>query len=99
MIAMFDRLYEESETSKVVFFGYASERARYDFAIVFTNGFFGKPLVVCMQTGRSSLLCADDTANIEYLQKIFAIVDAEEAKELALILQQRLPFLELNEQY
>jgi len=55
---MFDHLYDESESAKVDFFGYASERARYDFAIVFTNRFFGKPLVVCMQTGRSSLLCA-----------------------------------------
>jgi hypothetical protein len=99
MNAMFDRLYDESETSNVDFFGYASERARYDFAIVFTNRFFGKPLVICMQTGRSSLLSADDTANTENLQKIFAISSPDEAKELAVILKQRLPFLELNEQY
>jgi hypothetical protein len=99
MNAMLDRLYDESESANVNFFGYASERARYDFAIVFTNRFFGKPLVVCMQTGRSSLLCADDTVNTENLQKIFAIDSMDEAKELALILQQRLPSLEMNQQY
>ncbi|MCI3921478.1 DUF3055 domain-containing protein [Paenibacillus sp. TRM 82003] len=96
---MFDRLYDEAETSKVDFFGYASERARYDFAIVFTNRFFGKPLVICMQTNRSSLLCADDLENTENLQKLFAIESAEEAGELAVILQQRLPYLEMKEQY
>ncbi|HZG56667.1 DUF3055 domain-containing protein [Paenibacillus sp.] len=96
---MFDHLYDESESAKVDFFGYASERARYDFAIVFTNRFFGKPLVVCMQTGRSSLLCADDLTNTENLQRTFAIENEEEAGELAMLLKQRLPYLELKEQY
>jgi hypothetical protein len=96
---MFDRLYEETEQAKVVFFGYASEHARYDFAIVFTDNFFGKPLVVCMQTGRSSLLCADDAVNKEYLQKTFGIHTEAEAEELSIIMQQRLPFLEMKEQY
>jgi len=93
---MFDHLYDENESD---FFGYASERARYDFAIVFTNRFFGKPLVVCMQTGRSSLLSADDLSDTENLQRTFAIDNEEEAGELAMLLKQRLPYLELNEQY
>jgi len=96
---MFDHLYDETENAKVDFFGYASERARYDFAIVFTNRFFGKPLVVCMQTGRSSLLCADDLKNTETLQRTFSIAGEEGAAELAALLKQRLPFLELKEQY
>lgn len=96
---MFDHLYDTSENAKVDFFGYASERARYDFSIVFTDSFFGKPLVVCMQTGRSSLLCADDIENTENLQKLFAITSSEEAEELAVILKQRLPYLETKEQY
>jgi len=96
---MFDRLYEESEQSKVEFFGYATEQARYDFAIVYTNRFFGKPLVVCMQTGRSSLLSADDLANTDHLQRVFSLPSGEEAEDLAVILRQRLPHLEMNEQY
>lgn len=96
---MFDHLYDTSETAKVDFFGYASERARYDFAIVYTDSFFGKPLVVCMQTGRSSLLCADDVKNTEYLQKLFAISSLEEAEELSVIMKSRLPYLETKEQY
>jgi hypothetical protein len=96
---MFDHMYDESENAKVDFFGYASQRARYDFAIVFTNRFFGKPLVVCMQTGRSSLLCADDLANTDYLQRTFSIAEEAEARELAILLKQRLPYLEFKEQY
>ncbi len=96
---MFDPLYDESENAKVDFFGYASQRARYDFAIVFTNRFFGKPLVVCMQTGRSSLLCADDLANTDTLQRMFSIGEEAEARELAILLKQRLPYLEFKEQY
>ncbi|WP_199617747.1 DUF3055 domain-containing protein [Paenibacillus alkalitolerans] len=96
---MFERLYDVSESTTVEFFGYVSERARYDFAIVHTDSFFGKPLVVCMQTGRSSLLCADDAANTEYLQKLYGIDTIEEAQELSVIMQQRLPFLETKEQY
>lgn len=96
---MWEPMYEETENAKVEFFGYASDRARYDFAIVFTKRFFGKPLVVCMQTGRSSLLSADDLENTEALQRLFSIGRAEEAGELAVLLKQRLPNLPLSEQY
>lgn len=96
---MFESFYDDTENAKVDFFGYASELARYDFAIVYTNRFFGKPLVVCMQTGRSSLLDPDDLKDTEGLQKTFAIKKAEEAEELATILKVRLPLMEFKEQY
>ena len=96
---MLDLMYDESENVKVDFFGYASQETRYDFAIVFTNRFFGKPLVVCMQTGRSSLLSAEDLDNVEYLQQKFSLEGAAAAGELAVLLKQRVPNLELNEQY
>ncbi|AMA72538.1 MULTISPECIES: DUF3055 domain-containing protein [Aneurinibacillus] len=88
---MFERLYETSETTKANFVGFASEKSRYDFGLIYTNQFFGKPLVICMQTGRSSLLCAEDARNIEVLKDKFAIKDDEEAMELSLFLQGHLP--------
>ncbi|MCI1692228.1 DUF3055 domain-containing protein [Aneurinibacillus aneurinilyticus] len=88
---MFERLYDTSETTKVNFVGFASENARYDFGLVYTNQFFGKPLVICMQTGRSSLLCAEDAKNIDVLKKKFAINEDEEARELSTFLQGQLP--------
>ncbi|MEH7522835.1 SAV0927 family protein, partial [Bacillus sp. JJ1503] len=48
---LFEKLYDEHENVKVRFVGFTTELTRYDFGIVFTNLFFGKPLVVCMQTG------------------------------------------------
>ncbi|WP_166238231.1 DUF3055 domain-containing protein [Paenibacillus turpanensis] len=96
---MFERLYDTIESTQVNFIGYISERARYDFAIVHTDNFFGKPLVVCMQTGRSSLLSAEDVVDLEHLQRSFAISSKEEAQELSVFMQQRLPDLGLKEQY
>lgn len=95
---MFDKLYEETEKANIEFIGYASENSRYDFAIIYTEHFFGKPIVLCMQTGRSTLLCQDDLNNLEHLQRSFSIKPAE-AEELSQFLRQRLPFVELQDQY
>lgn len=96
---MFDRLYDVSERAHVHFIGYASEIARYDFAIVYTDSFFGKPLVICMQTGKSALLCENDLNNLEYLQRVFSISGRTEAEELAIFLRQRVPAVPSLEQY
>ncbi|MBN6185988.1 DUF3055 domain-containing protein [Aneurinibacillus sp. BA2021] len=88
---MFERLYDTSEKTKVNFVGIASENARYDFGLIYTNQFFGKPLVVCLQTGRSSLLCAEDAQNIQVLKEKFAIEGDMEAEELSAFLQDQLP--------
>ncbi|MND08546.1 hypothetical protein D3C83_312400 [compost metagenome] len=58
--------------------------------------FFGKPLVVCMQTGRSSLLSMEDTENLEYLQKIFNLRSREEAEEIALFFRSNLPAITME---
>ena len=96
---MFDRLYDVSERSHVHFIGYASEIARYDFAIVYTDSFFGKPLVICMQTGKSALLCENDLNNLEYLQRIFNISSKTEAEEFSFFLRQRIPAIQAQKQY
>lgn len=96
---MFDRLYDVSERAHVHFIGYASEIARYDFAIVYTDSFFGKPLVVCMQTGKSALLCENDLNNLDYLQRVFSVPTGAETEELAHFLRQRLPAVQALEQY
>jgi hypothetical protein len=49
---LFEKLYDEYEKVKVRFVGFTTKDTRYDFGIVYTNMFFGKPLVICMQTGR-----------------------------------------------
>ncbi|MCG6171501.1 DUF3055 domain-containing protein, partial [Anoxybacillus sp. LAT_11] len=80
---LFEKLYDEYEKAKVRFVGFTAKDTRYDFGIVYTNMFFGKPLVICMQTGRSTLLDPKDVENHEYLQQIFRIDTKEQAADLA----------------
>ena len=95
----FDHLYDESENAKVRFLGFASERSRYDFGIVYTHKFFGKPLVICMQTGQSTLLCSEDALNPGYLKKVFRLKSESEAKELSAYLREFLPTTSFEDQY
>lgn len=96
---MFDRLYDVTEDTKVSFTGFASESTRYDFAVVYTDSFFGKPLVICMQTGKSALLCENDLENLDYLQHVFSVPSLIQAEELSRFLQQRIPAVPSYEQY
>jgi hypothetical protein len=86
-----EKLYDETEEVKVRFVGYATDTSRYDFGIVFTNMFFGKPLVVCMQTGRSALLDSEDVKNWEYIRKVFHLPCLIEAENLASIFEEYVP--------
>ncbi|MDN4073598.1 MULTISPECIES: DUF3055 domain-containing protein [Fictibacillus] len=96
---VFEKLYDEHENVNVRFVGFTTEHVRYDFGIIHTNMFFGKPLVVCMQTGRSSLLDANDLQNYEYLQKVFNIHSLDEAKDLSLFFEESVPSIPAYEQY
>jgi Protein of unknown function (DUF3055) len=95
----FEKLYDESESVKVRFVGFTTDTVRYDFGIVYTNMFFGKPLVVCMQTGRSALLDSNDMRNLEYIKQVFHIKSIKEAEDLALFFEEAVPHLPVIEQY
>ncbi len=96
---MFEKLYDEHENVKVRFMGFTTNDIRYDFGIIYTNLFFGKPLVVCMQTGQSTLLGHEDIENVAHLQKIFRIGSYEEAAELAEFLRFYIPDVPMAERY
>lgn len=93
----YDHLYEESENANVRFLGFVSEGTRHDFGIVFTHKFYGKPLVICMQTGQSTLLSSEDAVNPGYLQKIFRLGSESEAEALAHFLRDYLPTMPYEE--
>jgi hypothetical protein len=96
---LFEKLYDENENVKVRFLGFTTEHTRYDFGIVYTNMFFGKPLVVCMQTGRSTLLDPKDIEDIEHLQTVFRISDKQQAADLAEFFGETLPSSHFYTQY
>ncbi|MBU8877659.1 DUF3055 domain-containing protein [Bacillus sp. FJAT-29790] len=96
---LFEKLYDEHENVKVRFVGFTTELTRYDFGIVYTNLFFGKPLVVCMQTGRSTLLDPNDLEDIEYLQKVFKMDNYQQAEDLCEFFREALPGSYFETQY
>lgn len=95
----FERLYDESEKAKVRFVGFTTDDFRYDFGLVYTNMFFGKPLVICMQTGRSTLLDPQDILDLDHLQKVFSIRTKKEAEDLAEFFKETLPSTQFETQY
>ncbi|MCC3377094.1 DUF3055 domain-containing protein [Cohnella sp. REN36] len=56
--------------------------ARFDLAILTTNRFYGKKLVIDMQSGRSGVLAYDDLEEEGVLESVFKL-KAEDAAELA----------------
>lgn len=96
---LFEKMYDEHENVKVRFIGFTTENARFDFGIIYTNMFFGKPLVVCMQTGRSTLLDPKDIEDVDYLQNVFRISDKQQAADLADFFSENLPSIPFVTQY
>jgi len=96
---MFEHLYDVTEQAQVHFVGCVSEHSRYDFSIVYTKQFMGKPLVICMQTGRSMVLSVDDLQDTVQLQSAFRLKEPHCAEELSEFLRSRLPQLCVEEQY
>lgn len=96
---MLESLYDTMETSNVNYVGCVSEGSRFDFAIVYSNQFFGKPLVICMQSGRSAPMCADDLKDMELLRSRFLVGDPQAADALRTMLGQRLPKMQTRDQY
>lgn len=96
---LFDKLYDEHEKVGVRFVGFTTESTRYDFGVIYTNMFFGKPLVVCMQTGRSTLLDLSDIEDIDHLQQVFRISNKDQAADLAEFFRESIPVVPFETQY
>jgi len=60
---------------------------------------FGKPLVVCMQTGRSTLLDPNDLDDIDYLKKVFKMDNHHQAQDLSEFFRAALPRTHYETQY
>jgi hypothetical protein len=76
---MYDTV-EETRTRFVCFFG---QTCRFDFAITTTDRFYGKKLVIDLQTGRTAIIGPDDLAEEGYLEHVYKLKEdeAEELKE------------------
>ncbi|MEW9699649.1 DUF3055 domain-containing protein [Paenibacillus sp. SI8] len=79
----FDFLYDHSEetTTRFVCFIGGESMHRFDLAIMTTTRYYGKKLVIDLQTGRSAVMGPDDLAEEGYLEYAFKISE-EQAQEL-----------------
>jgi len=79
----FDFLSDSTEQTSTRFVTFISPGLnRFDLAIVTTNRFYGKKLVIDMQSGRSGVLAYDDLEEDGVLESVFRI-EQEQAAELA----------------
>ncbi|WP_209124958.1 SAV0927 family protein [Alkalihalobacillus sp. BA299] len=96
---MFESIYGMDDLSMVQHIGYASESRMYDFTLVFSDHFFGKTLVTCLQSGNSSLLDFQDVSDVSLLKKVFRIQDDATAQEVSALLQTKIPLAKNYDQY
>lgn len=75
---MHDIFYDETELTKTRYVGFFGEHRRFDLAIVQTERFYGKMLVMDIQSGRSAILGPDDLEEEGYLAYVFDLNEQEE---------------------
>jgi hypothetical protein len=75
-------LYDEKEETKTRFVSFMGEHSRFDLAIINSDRYYGKQLVLDIQGGRFAIIGPDDLEEEGYLEHAFQISE-EDAKELS----------------
>lgn len=84
----FDYLYDHTEETSTRFVCFVGETMRrFDLAVMTTTRYYGKKLVIDLQTGRSAVIGPDDLEEEGYLEYAYKITE-EEAQELQAFLAQ-----------
>ncbi|UOF89124.1 DUF3055 domain-containing protein [Fodinisporobacter ferrooxydans] len=78
-----DLMYDETEPTSTRYVGFVGSYGRFDLAILQTNHFYGKKLVICLQTNRCAILDQSEAEHAPYIQEVFQLRSEEEAEELS----------------
>ena len=80
---MLINMYDDSEDTQTRFVGFVGDH-RWDLAITKTQHFYGKSLVVCLQTNRVGILGNDDLEDdkLYLLGRTFGLDDEDQTIEL-----------------
>lgn len=75
-------LYDDIEQSRIRFVSFVGTNERFDLAIIHTDRFYGKALVLDMQSHRYAIVGHDDLAEEGYIEDQFQLseVDANELR-------------------
>jgi hypothetical protein len=74
-------LYDDREETEARYVSFMGNAGRYDLAIIQSNRFFGKTLVLDLQSNRFAIIGEDDLNEEGYLEYAYRISE-DEAKEL-----------------
>ncbi|RJS60218.1 DUF3055 domain-containing protein [Bacillus sp. PK3_68] len=74
-------LYDETESTKTRYISFMGEHQRFDLALIQTDRYFGKRLVLDIQGSRFAIIGQDDLEESGYLEHAFNLTE-EEAAEL-----------------
>jgi hypothetical protein len=80
-------LYDETENTRTRFVAFIGETRRFDLAVMSSDHFYGKKIVIDIQSGRSAIIGDDDLEEPGYLEHAYGISE-EEAGELKEFLYQ-----------
>ncbi len=82
-MSSFEFLYDDSETTNIRYVSFFTDHSRFDLAIVHSNRFFGKSLILDLQNGRCAIVGKDDLDEPGYLEYAFGLSEsaAEELKD------------------
>ncbi|MFT9487806.1 MAG: DUF3055 domain-containing protein [Tepidibacillus sp.] len=75
-------LYEENEQTDIKYISFVgASNSKFDLAIIHTGRFYGKNLVINIQSGRTAIIGKDDLEEPGFLEEAYQITE-EEAKDL-----------------
>lgn len=74
-------LYDDTEQTRTRFISFMGENQRFDIAIMTTSRYYGKQLILDMQTNRFAIIGNDDLDEPGYLEYAFKMSE-EDANEL-----------------
>ena len=80
-------LYDEIEDTRTRFVSFMGEHQRFDLAIVTSSRYYGKQLVLDIQSSRFAIIGSDDLEEPGYIEHAYHL-SAEEAEELCSFLSE-----------
>ncbi|WP_100405319.1 DUF3055 domain-containing protein [Bacillus solitudinis] len=74
-------LYDDTEETRTRFVSFMGEQQRFDLAIISSSRYYGKQLVLDVQSNRFAIIGEDDLEEPGYLEHAYKI-SAEDAEDL-----------------
>ncbi|MDI3257588.1 MAG: DUF3055 domain-containing protein [Kyrpidia sp.] len=92
-------LFSETEDTRTHYATLDVAGTRFDVAVTYSRHFMGKSIVMCLQTGRATIMDAHDAEDPQRIAQHFGIEDPETATELGHYLTTILSYPPQGEQF